>query len=61
MRKVLSAKVTITIKREIDCLIVHVGTLYTHKFYEGVFILEAYESTLLVKNKLGKKNKIKKS
>ena len=45
------------LKREIDCLIVHVGTLYTHIFYERALILEAYESTLLVKNKLEKKKK----
>ena len=43
------------LKKEIDCLIVHVGTLYTQKFYERALILEAYESTLLVKNKLEKK------
>ena len=42
------------LKREIDCLIVHVGTLYTYKFNERALILEAYESTLLVKNKLEK-------
>ena len=46
------------LKREIDCLIVHVATLYTHKFYERALILEAYESTLLVKNKLEKKSQV---
>ena len=45
------------LKLEIDCSIVHVGTLYTHKFYERALILEAYESTLLVKNKLEKTKK----
>ena len=39
----------------------HVGTLYTHKFYERALILEAYESTLLVKNRLEKKAKNKKN
>ena len=46
------------LKREIDCLIVHVATLYNHKFYERALILEAYESTLLMKNKLEKKSQV---
>ena len=44
------------LKREIICLIVHdCRNLYTHKFYERALILEAYESTLQVKNKLEKR------
>ena len=33
--------------------------LYTHKFYERALILEAYESTRLVKNKLEKRKQKK--
>ena len=43
------------LKREINCLIVHGGTLYTRKFYKRALIVETYESTLPVKKILEKK------